>query len=339
VTSTPMEKIKSYHSIKAFLNEEQREKVATMLNLKKEDLTKRLEGKEAEYEFLLRCYFLNKIEDIIAFEEGISRLTNTVTTDFLFNTKEGKRLAIEVKSTEKDFWKISPKVFQEKRKFANFVNADLYFAIRIRGHWMFLSGNYIEMKGYKIKIDSLLRSEFNILGEKSFIIGDSLRFKSIYTRDSSKSLGIQHPDYGYLERYSIETGNRVILKITSSTKDRIPIGMVLEAIQDSASNHNQEIKNLGLGRTLIIENLMENCKFNLSHFLIAPISHIMSDVGITYDFSTYITEIVDTKSKTPFSENTVLFVLGLLCKSGVKVYESKGKNIYDFQEIYDLSVI
>ncbi|MEH6945069.1 hypothetical protein, partial [Bacillus sp. JJ722] len=183
-----MEKIKSYHSIKSFLNENQREKVAEMLNLKDEDLTRRQEGKEAEYEFLLRCFVLGKIEDVIAFEEGVSKLTNTVTTDYLFILKDGKRLAIEVKSTGKERWKISSKLFQEKKNFANLISAELYFALKIKGSWLLLSGDYIEKKGYKVGIDSLFDSELSMIGEKKYIFLNPIKINSIYNQNSDKSL-------------------------------------------------------------------------------------------------------------------------------------------------------
>lgn len=331
-----MEKIKSYHSIKSFLTDEQRKKVAVMLNLSQEDLTRRLEGKESEYEFLIRCYLLDQLEDIIAFEEGVSRLTDTKTTDFLFITKTGKRLAVEVKSTEKDTWKISSKVFQEKKDFAELVAAELYFAIKIKNVWLFLSGTYIEENNYKVKIDSYLKSEFDILGEKSFLIKNSIKIKSIYNTNSKRSLGIGHPDYGHLERYSIETENKVLLKITPSSKDKLFVALALEALQDSASNHSQNIEILGLGRTLITEQLPENCIFHLSHFLISPITHISSDYGMTYDLSSYIAEIVDTKESAILKENHIINVLALLHKSGVEIHEAKNGDFFDLSQIYVL---
>lgn len=337
--STPMEKIKSYHSIKTFLNEEQRTIIANMLNLKPEDITRRLEGKEAEYEFLLKCHLLNKVKDIIAFEEGVSRLTDTVTTDFLFITEENKRMAIEVKSTEKETWKISTKIFQKKQEFARLMNAELFFAIRIKSHWMLLSGKYIQNRNYKIEIDSMINSKFSILGETSFIIRNSLKILSIYTTDSNKSLGIEHPQYGYLQRYIIKTGNKEIFRITPSSKEKIIIAMALEAFQDAASIHHQNIEALGKGRTLVIEELNENTIFNLSHILVAPIKHLISDLDLTYDFSSYITEIVDTKDKSSINDNYVKYVLGLLCKSGVELYEIVKNNTIPFEKIYDLSNI
>lgn len=332
-----MEKIKSYHSIKTFLSDEKRKVVADLLNLTNEDLNRRMEGKEAEYEFLLRCYFLNEIKDIIAFEEGISRLTRTVTTDFLFVTKKGKRLAIEIKSTEKDSWKISQKVFIKKKSFAELMNAELYFAVRIRGQWMFLSSEHIIKNNYKITINSLRQSSNEILGDRSFVFLDSFTIKSIYTNDQSDSLGILHPEYGYLERYTLESKKKVIFKVSKSNKDKIFIPICLEAIQDSASNHFQEIKSLGLGRTLIVEKLMENTQMNLSHFLISPITHQLSDISeMAYDFSSYITEIVDQKNQTSIKIDHIIYVLGLMCKSGINIAQVRHNELYKFQDIYDM---
>lgn len=340
MSNTPMEKIKSYHSIKSFLNEGQRVEVAQMLNLTEEDLNRRLDGKEAEYEFLLSSYLMGNIKHIIAFEEGISRLTNTTTADFLIVTNNGKRLIIEVKSTDNTSWKISKKVFQEKKEFAEMMNGELYFAIRIKGHWLLLSGDYVETKNYKIEIGSYLDSELHILGSMDFIFRDKLIIKSVYTRDEKRSLGIQNTDHGYLERYTIETNKKTIFKISPSTKDKIYISFALEAIQDSASNHSQEIIDLGKGRTLVIEELMEDCQFALFHLLLAPIKHIInSNLELNYEFSTYIAEIVDSNNGQFINKEQIGYVLALLHKSGVDIHVVIGGKIYRFDQIYDTSVL
>lgn len=334
--STPMEKIKAYHAMQAFLSEEQREEVAKMLNLTAVDLGRRMSGKEAEYEFLLRCYLLGELQDVIAFEEGVSRLTGTVTIDFLFITKSGKRLAIEVKSTEKNPWKIKKKVFDEKQKFARQMNAELYFAIRINQHWLLLSGDYVEEKNYKIDLaESLLDSEFHLLGERLYTIVDSqIKFSTTYTKNRDKSIGSKDEDYGYLERYILEIGNKIILDISLDSGDLFYI-IMLHAIQEKASNHYKEIKSLGADRHLIIEELPRNIFLTLSDILVVPIRNLINDLNLIYDFSTYITEIVDEKDRVVANEGHAIEVLSLLSKSGVQIYENVYHHAIAFEDLYE----
>lgn len=201
-------KIKAYHSMKPFISEQDLEQVANMLSLNAIDRTKRIEGKEAEFEFLLMCHLLGNLKDIVAFEEGFSRLTNTVTTDVLFITKDDRRLAIEIKSTEKQTWKITNTVLNDKENFAELMNAELYFAIRIKNYWLFLSSTYVRQKQNKITIQDLINSELHILGEQTFIFLNSLTIKSTYITDGDKGIGITHPDYGFLNRYSVEINQK-----------------------------------------------------------------------------------------------------------------------------------
>lgn len=337
MTSTPMERIKAYHSIKPFVSKDELVEVSNMLKLTEVDRTKRIEGKEAEFEFLLMCHTLGNLQDIVAFEEGVSRLTNTVTTDFLFITKDNKRLAIEVKSTTKKTWKISESVLSDKEDFAKLMNAELYFAIRLANHWVFLPSDYIKQKNKKITVQDILNSELNILGEKSFIILKSLTIKSTYTTDSSKGIGIENKSYGFLNRYSLEVEKKSILKVSPSSKAKSLIyTIILEAVQDSASNQSQEIKQLDTNRTLVIEKLNENCQFQLSHFLLAPIRHITHDLHDNYDLTTYITENIDNQKEQLIHPNMVMNTLGMLHNRGLTIAEVIENNIYFLDSLYEL---
>ncbi|MGN5650931.1 hypothetical protein [Bacillus sp. Brlt_9] len=319
MSNTPMEKIKANHSIKAFLKDEQRTEVEKMLNLSDEDL-ERMVGKEAECEFLFRSYCLGEIKEIIAFEEGVSRLTKTSTSDFLFIMKNGRRLAVEVKTTKEDKWSISKGRLKRQRNFAEIMHAELYFAIRSKGKWMFFSADYIEKMKFKIVLDKdYLQSEFKILGEITFLIEDSIKFLSTYSSNPNRSLEIDHPYYGYLERYSIEVNKEKIFKITPNSKEKIIVSIILEAIQDLASKHNQEVKNLDKDRTLVIEKLNKNSEIKLSDLLIAPILHLINDLDILYDYSGYITDIVDATNDVSMDPELVLAAIGGLIERGVKI--------------------
>ena len=80
-------------------------------------------------------YLLDWCKSIVGFEEGVAKLTDTVATDLLIELNTGKRIVVEIKSTKSAKYSISQKQFEEKIKFANSLNAELYFAIKMSGYW------------------------------------------------------------------------------------------------------------------------------------------------------------------------------------------------------------
>ncbi|WP_176397872.1 hypothetical protein [Bacillus cereus] len=334
-----MEKIKAYHNIQPFLSKYQKKQVAEMLNLTEEDLTTRLQGKEKEYEFLFRAYCLGEIDKIIAFEEGLSRLTDTVSTDFLFIMKNNKRIAVEVKSTKKKKWFISKKQLKEKQEFAQLMGAELYFAIKIEKYWMFFSDDYVVSKNYKITREKdYFNSQFDILGEKSFLFVDSIKIKSTYSKNKDKTLIIEDALYGNLKSYVIEFKGKEILKITNDTKEGIKYSVLLEAIQDSASIHSQKVEILGPNETLVIEELNKCSLFLLSHLMIAPILHARNGLNKPYDnISAYITEMVDARKKYSIPVPEVIAVLDYLKTCGVRIEEVVGNKVVGSNEVITIS--
>ena len=215
--STPMEKVKAYHSIKSFLNEEDRKKVVEMLQLKEIDVTKRIWGKDNEQEFILIIYLLGNCKSIYAFEEGISKLTDSETSDLFIELKNGKRIIVEIKSTVKQRCSISEKVLKAKQDFAKVMNADLYFAVKVGGYWELYDDKYIESKNRKIDVaKDHFNSKFNsIFGDRTFILPGGLEIQTIYSKSSSKNLGIYHRDYGDLVKYTIKYNDSKIFSVNS----------------------------------------------------------------------------------------------------------------------------
>ncbi|KKC47741.1 hypothetical protein VE23_12500 [Paenibacillus sp. D9] len=114
--STSMEKIKAFHSIKSFLNEEQQKQVISMLGLTSTDLTKRIWGKDNEVEFILMIFLLQWCKSIVGFEEGVAKLTNTVASDLYIELKNGEKIVVEIKSTDKKSFSISESIFVSKTR-------------------------------------------------------------------------------------------------------------------------------------------------------------------------------------------------------------------------------
>ncbi|CAM3281746.1 hypothetical protein FITA111629_14480 [Filibacter tadaridae] len=130
------------------------------------------------------------------------------------------------------------------------------------------------------------------------------------------------------------------MKVTTNSKEKLLIyAIVLEAVQDSASNQSQDVRTLDKNRKLVIEKLDANCQFQLSHFLLAPIRHMTHELHDNYDFTTYITEIVDKKMEQFIHPKMVIHTLSKLHKNGLNIAEVKASKLYLLDNLYDLTDI
>ncbi|MGG1940386.1 hypothetical protein ABFY57_11920 [Paenibacillus polymyxa] len=334
-TPTSIEKIKAFHSIKGFLTEEQRKEVSTMLGLNSTDLGKRLWGKDNEVEFILMIHLLEWCKSIVGFEEGVAKLTNTVASDLLVELVNGDKIIVEIKSTEKDKYSISVNNFNEKKQFAKSMGSKLYFAIKMAGYWTLFSSDYLEKKDRKISLDhDFINSEFNqIFGDRTFLFPKGLRISSIYSKNAKKHLGLQNSDYGYLVSYKIEFWNKKIIKINSSKHEKYFLIFLFENLQDIMSIQNQNIISIDSDRTIITEELTgEMTQMNLSSFILSPIRHLMSDLGHVFDFSQYLTDLIDG-TKHLITRQHILYAISFLNDMGYSVFENRENNIYDFKNM------
>lgn len=333
--STPMEKVKAYHSIKHFLTDEQKKEVAKMLDLNEIDITKRIWGKDNELEFILTIHLLEQCKSIYAFEEGVSKLTNAESSDLFIELKTGKRIVVEVKSTEKRKYNISEKIFKAKQDFAKMMDADLYFAMKIKNYWVLYDSEYIESKGRKIELDKdYLSSKFNqVFGERIFLFPKGLRIKSIYSKKTDKHLEVQHKEYGKLVKYIIEYNDKKILTINSRKHEKYLFMFLYENIQDMASNMEQKIEKIDSDRTMIIEELTSNSIMSLSLFLTAPIKHMISESGENYDLSKYLVNLIDNQKNLIYDVNTILWSILFLAENNYPIMEVINNKMYDFKSI------
>lgn len=334
-TPTSIEKIKAFHSIKSFLTEEQQKEVIAMLGLNSTDLGKRVWGKDNEVEFILMIHLLEWCKSIIGFEEGVAKLTNTVASDLLIELVNGDRVIVEVKSTEKNKYSIAVNNFNDKKIFANRLGAKLYFAIKMAGYWTLYSSDYLEKNNRKISLDhDFIYSEINqIFGDRTFLFPKGLRISSIYSKSANKHLGIFNSDYGHLVSYKIEFSNKKIIKINSSQHEKYFLIYLFENLQDMMSIQSQNIRSIDSDRTMITEELTaEMTQMNLSAFILSPIRHLMSDIGHVFNFSQYLTDLIDG-TKHLITRQHILYAISFLTEMGYSVYENRENNLYDFKSM------
>jgi len=334
--STSIEKVKAYHSIKCFLDDNQKQIVADMLGLEQVDTTTRIKGKDNEIEFLLMIYLLEWCESIVGFEEGVSKLTDSVSSDFLVIMKDGTRLVIEVKSTEKRRIKISRNLILQKQEFAESVNAKLYFAVKIKSYWMLLDSDYILNQDRKLTLEEdLSKSMFtDIFGERVFIFPKGLKLTSIYDNDAKKHLNIHNSDYGPLIRYKLEYNGQKIFTVNSYLHNDYAMIFLYENLQDFMSIQHQEIKIDGR-KTIVIEELVDdNSMMYLSSFLMAPIKHLISEANGVLDYHQFLMNLIDG-DKNFIKRHHILSSFAFLVKRGYDIYENRKEGIYSFRDMLE----
>lgn len=330
---TPIGKIRDYYEVSKHLSDTQKVELKKMLGITADD-EKRIKGLENETEFLIMIYLLGWVKDITAIDESASPLTGTKTTDFLVETISGRKLSIEVKSSKNEEIKFSEKLVQDKKAFSEKYGCDAYFAIKLMGHWMLFSNQYILKRNCKISLTKdLIKSELDdIFGERTFLFPKGLEILSIYS-NKKKGIGIQNPPYGEAIKIVFKTFGKKIYSITPGNKDYMFLTYVMENVQDVMSNQEQIIQKLDTDRTLIIEKFNQDFSIlKLSCFLMAPIKHMANDLGELYTFETF-KEIMKGKDKKFISRKLILESLYLFDKEDYPITMFINKNGYRLSDL------
>ena len=220
-------RIKVLYDAKTHLNYTQIASIKDQMSISDKDML-RISGFKKETEFEIIVYLLGWTEKIIAFDESTSSMNDITTVDFLIDTIQGKKLAVEIKSSIKPCIRISPTLTSKKKKVAEELNHELYFAINLMGHWMLFDENYLMKRDGKISLqEDYMNSCFeNLLGERIFFFPQNIEILSIYS-STKVGLNINHDKYGNLIRYSIKFQSNRLYNITAHHKDNLFISHVL----------------------------------------------------------------------------------------------------------------
>ena len=76
-------KIMAFQQMMPYLNKDQQDNLATTLGMELQEIERRLVGKNKEDEFILILLFMEVCKSITAFDEGVSQLLKTATSDLL----------------------------------------------------------------------------------------------------------------------------------------------------------------------------------------------------------------------------------------------------------------
>lgn len=325
-------KVLAFQQMMPYLTKEQQEELATTLGMDLKEIERRLVGKNKEDEFVLILLFMDACKSITAFDEGVSQLLKTATSDLLVELQNGNKFMLEIKHTDKERYSISMGNLEKRINYAGKYGLELFFAISIKGYWMLFNAEYLKEKKGKIDISDLMKSKLDeTLGCISYVFPKGLRIKSVYSTDKTvKSTGIQFPPYGKLVSYELYYNDRKIFRVKGKNSPYIGYTMILEALQDRMSMDTQIIQQSG-SYTVINESFSKNFNAISEYkFLLSPIEHTVYDGEEKYTAHTYIENAkVDANLlKMRFQVGHIRGMLQYLADNGIEIMYIRNCLIY-----------
>ena len=325
-------KIMAFQQMMPYLNKEQQENLANTLGMELEEIERRLVGKNKEDEFVLILLFMEACKSLTGFDEGVSQLLKTATSDLLVELNCGKKFMLEIKHTDKERYSISMGNLQKRIDYAAKYNLELFFAISIKGYWMLFNAEYLKTRNGKIEVSDGIKSQLDeFLGCISYMFPKNLRIKSVYsTNEAVKTTGIHFDPYGKLVSYELYYKDKKIFRVKGKNSPYIGYTMLLEALQDRLSLDKQDIKQSG-DYTIINESFTNDFNAISEYkFILAPIEHIVNDSGEKYTAHTYIenakadTGLLDMR----FQLTHIRGMMQYLADNGVEIMYIRNNRIY-----------
>lgn len=331
---TSLEKILAYQNLKPFLDNGDWTSLGQKLKLSEEDL-KRTWGKNIEDSFFLIVQLYDQVDNIVVFNEGIAKLTDTPSADGLIILKNGDKLLVEVKASRDSEWKISKGRLDRQVELANKIGIKLYYAVYLSGYWGLFTAEFVESKGYKIEFPTDWRnSVFESLFDSHLIrIPKGLQIIKYFSPDEAKSsLSYkEEPGYGYLFKYQIHYEK---IRITLDKEIQLILFSAIDgAIIEGSIKTGPKIQNIAPRTKIVIHECMEDLITNDFNLVMEPIHRtINSTTNDYYDSSSFILNTLDKlleigKPKLIAIKNESLMFLKQMKQDGIPFLFPKSTDI------------
>lgn len=218
-----LNKLLAFNQLVIDKTEDEKKSLAQSLNIDYEEYKKRIVGKEREADFIIVLKSLEALKHFEAYDEGLSHITGEYTPDFKIEMRDGYKMLLEVKHTDKEIFKISQGNLQKRKDFADRQNLPLRFAVSLKGLWgLFTVETLLEKKGKLTlgdfrgeKASSWLDTE---LATCSYMFEKQVKIRSVYSTNHAKGMGIQFEPYGQLISYELYYGDKRIFRAKGKKK-------------------------------------------------------------------------------------------------------------------------
>ncbi len=324
--SNDIERLKAFHQVESFLDDETRLLLIKKLSLEDSNLENRLPGLRVEDEFALMLYFLNECKHIISLDETTSVLTHeSYQSDYIIHFKNDKKIMIEVKSTAKNKYKISKSNFDKRMLFAKDMGLELYFALKIKGHWSLFSSDYLIEKDYKINYEDDLQNSIlcETLNSQMLLIPKGLKAESIYSQNTSNGLMVQHVEYGELISYKLFFNDKLIIEVSPEEQNYLHTIFIIELWHDFMSA-NLISKTISKTETLVTETSKENfINYDFQYFM-STINHTINNGNNRYNSTSFL-KYIATNKDIALTKEMLFMTLDELVALGVPVIKLDNK--------------
>lgn len=331
-----LNKILAFRNLMPLLDSDDKSKIATALGMSLEEIEKRLVGKDKEDEFVLILMSMNVCKSIAGFDEGISQLFTTATSDLLIELKNGKKFMLEIKHTDKEHYSISGGNLKRRVEYAHNFGLELYFAISIKGYWTLYDETYLLKNSGKITAADLIHSKLDeVLGCISYVFPKGLKIKSVYSNATfvKNGAGVHFDPYGELVSYELQYNNTRIFRIKGKNSRYLAYSIILEALQDRLSMDTQLVEQDG--EYTIITEMFQNDFNAISEykFLLAPIEHMRSDTLEAYTAHSFLEQAIDDTSilNTKIKREHISGVISSLVEKGVDIKYIHQNYVYNIK--------
>lgn len=323
-----IEKIKAYHEVESFLDNDQKKILIEMLNLQDENLEKRIPGLMVEDEFALILHFLDNCKHIISIDETTAFLTTeSYQNDFILYFKNNSKIMVEVKSTQDENFKISQKIVSKKIEFAKELGFELYFVLKMRNFWTMYHSKYLIENDCKINFKKdLLKSEFQkVLNNKILIVPKNIRTESLYDKGALGSgLIFINYKYGELINFKLFYEEKLIFEVTPENTEYYQHMVMLECWHEMMAK-NESIIQLNEYQTLVKDFSDELfMTFDFQYFL-SSMKTSLRNKDNTYHSSSFLKYLVEERDIF-INKNLLYSVLNDIIKLGIPI------NILDMEK-------
>jgi len=282
-----IERITAFKNVCPYLDDEQRQALASNLGIDGPDLPRRLEGLRNEDELALVLHFLECCKHLMPFDEGAAQLTGTACPDLLVQLHDGDTFLVEVKSSERDLLKLGRGNLERRIQVAEDLQLPLYFALKQRGVWGLFSAEHVLAQSGKLRlVQDFTVSDFGPkFGARWYVLPAGLEFRCMYQQGGSGL--VQNGKHGPLVRFEIRFRNRRVLRTSHKHPDMF-LALLLGAITSVASRHEPE----GGQRRGDVTRIVRTLPFNLTvadyHLYLHLVQSTKQEGGHLYDRTAYL---------------------------------------------------
>jgi len=315
-----VEKIVAYNNIRHFLNKQAQLDLLEKLELEADNIENRIIGLKKEHEFILLLDFFLSCKHILAFDEGVSRLTDSYQPDLLIELKNGEKIFIEIKTTKNLKYSISGGNLSKKIDFSNNFGFPLYFAVKLKSGWGLYSSDKVLNNSGKLNFnEDMISSEFaKKFGCYSYLFPEGTTILCEYTK-SGNGLGFHHPNHGELIKFQVIFQGNSVLIVDESSPEFWVFFIFLKLLINNSRIYGDETEENRETTVLVSHSIKVNAILIEYNVFLEFINGIKKDNNDFYDSTTLLKSKISGEFKLLPSVIPLRHMISVLTENGLPI--------------------